>query len=186
MIEFEEFLSIIKGGSNKKEGATDDGTGAIYEFFNDLTSDKLMIDGKKNIPFSLFISSSRRRKCHKSLPNRASINKKLNLGRTIVLASLKHGKWVRKIIVYSARFIRNCTYHLKGLLVAWVRSCSLRAFLQLNNLGQFSILHLKNIWLLGMYGMVDFVCILKLRNLFNFISLLRRQLYKYFNNESKI
>jgi Ca2+-binding EF-hand superfamily protein len=38
MIEFEEFLSIIKGGSNKKEGAVDDGTGAIYEFFNDLTS----------------------------------------------------------------------------------------------------------------------------------------------------
>ena len=61
MIEFEEFLSIIKGGSNKKEGTADDGTGAIYEFFNDLTSDKLMIDGKKNIPFSLFISSSRRR-----------------------------------------------------------------------------------------------------------------------------
>jgi len=31
MIEFPEFLSIIKGGSNQKErGAKDDGTGAIY------------------------------------------------------------------------------------------------------------------------------------------------------------
>lgn len=38
MIEFQEFLSIIKGGSNAKEGAKDDGTGAIYQFFKDLTS----------------------------------------------------------------------------------------------------------------------------------------------------
>ena len=30
-IEFPEFLSIIKGGSNQKEGGPkDDGTGAIY------------------------------------------------------------------------------------------------------------------------------------------------------------
>jgi hypothetical protein len=36
------------------------------------------------------------------------------------------------------------TYHLKGRLLAWVRSCSLRAFLQLNSLAQLSILHLKN------------------------------------------
>jgi centrin-1 len=67
MIEFQEFLSIIKGGSNKKEGTIDDGTGAIYEFFNDLTSGKMQIDGNTNIPFSLFISSSRRRKILQSM-----------------------------------------------------------------------------------------------------------------------
>ena len=38
------------------------------------------------------------------------------------------------------------TYHLKGRLLAWVRSCSLRAFLQLNSLVQLSILHLKNMF----------------------------------------
>ena len=57
MIEFQEFLSIIKGGSNAKEGAKDDGTGAIYNFFKDLTSGKMKIDGNENIPFSLFIST---------------------------------------------------------------------------------------------------------------------------------
>ena len=67
MIEFQEFLSIIKGGSNKKEGAQDDGTGAIYEFFKDLTSGTMQIDGNENIPFSLFISSCRRRKILQSM-----------------------------------------------------------------------------------------------------------------------
>lgn len=36
-IEFPEFLQIIKGGRNAKEGAKDNGTGAIYQFFDDLT-----------------------------------------------------------------------------------------------------------------------------------------------------
>ena len=61
MIEFPEFLGIIKGGSNSKGGAKDDGTAAIYLFFKDLTSGNMKIDGK-NIPFSLFITSQRRRK----------------------------------------------------------------------------------------------------------------------------
>jgi hypothetical protein len=33
MIEFEEFLQIIKSGSNQKDNEKDDGTGAIYKFF---------------------------------------------------------------------------------------------------------------------------------------------------------
>lgn len=57
MIEFNEFLDIIKGGSNAKEGAKDDGTAAIYLFFKDLTSGNMKIDGNEHIPFSLFISS---------------------------------------------------------------------------------------------------------------------------------
>ena len=61
MIEFQEFLSIIKGGSNAKEGAKDDGTGAIYQFFKDLTSGDMQIEGNENIPFSIFISARRRR-----------------------------------------------------------------------------------------------------------------------------
>jgi centrin-1 len=68
MIEFQEFLSIIKGGSNAaKDGAKDDGTGAIYQFFKDLTSGTMQIDGNENIPFSLFISSQRRRKILQSM-----------------------------------------------------------------------------------------------------------------------
>ena len=66
-IEFPEFLQIIKGGSNAKEGATDDGTGAIFQFFKDLTSGRMNIDGNENIPFSLFISSQRRRKILQSM-----------------------------------------------------------------------------------------------------------------------
>ena len=62
MIEFNEFLDIIKGGSNAKEGSKDDGTAAIYLFFKDLTSGNMKIDGNEHIPFSLFISSQRRRK----------------------------------------------------------------------------------------------------------------------------
>jgi hypothetical protein len=39
-IEFGEFLSIIKGGSGfqKKDGGKQSETGAIYNFFKDLTS----------------------------------------------------------------------------------------------------------------------------------------------------
>ena len=68
MIEFQEFLGIIKGGSNAKEGAKDDGTGAIYHFFKDLTGGKMKIDGNEHIPFSLFISSQRRRKILQAMP----------------------------------------------------------------------------------------------------------------------
>jgi len=61
-IEFPEFLGIIKGGSSAKEGVKDDGTTAIYLFFKDLSSGKMNIDGNEHIPFSLFITSQRRRK----------------------------------------------------------------------------------------------------------------------------
>ena len=61
-IEFPEFLGIIKGGSNTKEGVKDDSTTAIYLFFKDLTSGKMNIDKNEHIPFSLFISAQRRRK----------------------------------------------------------------------------------------------------------------------------
>jgi hypothetical protein len=61
-IEFREFLTIIKGGSSAQEGVKDDGSTAIYLFFKDLTSGKMNIDGNDHIPFSLFISSQRRRK----------------------------------------------------------------------------------------------------------------------------
>ena len=70
MIEFAEFLTIIKGGSKSKEhdpsaNGKDDqnnATGAIYQFFKDLTSGKMKVEGNENIPFSLFISSMRRKK----------------------------------------------------------------------------------------------------------------------------
>jgi hypothetical protein len=62
MLEFPEFLSIIKGGSNSNDDAGDNGSGAIYQFFKDLTSGSMKIDGNSNIPFSLFITSMRRRK----------------------------------------------------------------------------------------------------------------------------
>ena len=68
MLEFPEFLSIIKGGSGgASDGADDDGSGAIYQFFKDLTDDKMEIDGNSNIPFSLFITSMRRRKILQSM-----------------------------------------------------------------------------------------------------------------------
>jgi centrin-1 len=68
MLEFPEFLSIIKGGSGGASyGADDDGSGAIYQFFKDLTDDKMEIDGNSNIPFSLFITSMRRRKILQSM-----------------------------------------------------------------------------------------------------------------------
>ena len=63
MIEFPEFLGILKKGNNSKEESNaEDLTGPIYNFFTDLTSGKMKIDGKDNIPFSLFISTLRRRK----------------------------------------------------------------------------------------------------------------------------
>ena len=76
MIEFAEFLAIIKGGSNSKEGQKDDGTGAIYQFFKDLTSGNMQIDGNENIPFSLFISSQRRRKIIQSMRAKDEVLKK--------------------------------------------------------------------------------------------------------------
>ena len=81
MIEFAEFLTIIKGGAksnnqiqpeepehvveHKKQ--TDNGTGAIYMFFKDLTNGKMRQQGNENIPFSLFISLQRRRKIMQSM-----------------------------------------------------------------------------------------------------------------------
>ena len=62
VLEFGEFLNIIKGGSNAKESTKDDGTGAIYKFFKDLTTGNMKIEGNENIPFSLLISTQRRRK----------------------------------------------------------------------------------------------------------------------------
>jgi hypothetical protein len=83
MIEFPEFLNIIKGGSkqskestaaqNKKDimqarkkavqsGAktTEESTGAIYKFFKSLTNGDLISKEKQNMPFNLFISAHRR------------------------------------------------------------------------------------------------------------------------------
>lgn len=70
MIEFAEFLTIIKGGSKSKEhhdNGSDNATGAIYQFFKDLTSGKMKVEGNENIPFSLFISSMRRKKIMQSM-----------------------------------------------------------------------------------------------------------------------
>jgi len=63
MIEFEEFISIIKGGSAaaKDTKVKDNGTGAIYNFFKQLTSKKF-IKKNENMPFKLFISHFRRQK----------------------------------------------------------------------------------------------------------------------------
>ena len=66
MIEFPEFLGIIKMGGSKskssKNEGENDGLGAINQFFKDLTTDKMQIGENKNMPFGLFISSQRRRK----------------------------------------------------------------------------------------------------------------------------
>ena len=61
-------MGIIKGGKKNKAGGKDDGSGAIYHFFKDLTNGKMKIDGNENIPFSLFISSQRRRKILQAMP----------------------------------------------------------------------------------------------------------------------
>lgn len=62
-IEFGEFLSIIKGGSGaqKKDGGKQSETGAIYNFFKDLTSGGFKLENNENAPFQLFISGYRRR-----------------------------------------------------------------------------------------------------------------------------
>ena len=80
MIEFEEFMNIIKmgGTKTKQDGGShidvnvskvakvknkadsfneEEGLGAIYQFFKDLTDGKLKIDNNDKIPFSLFIST---------------------------------------------------------------------------------------------------------------------------------
>lgn len=51
-IEFGEFISIIKGGSAaaKDTKVKDNGTGAIYNFFKQLTSQKF-IKKNENMPF---------------------------------------------------------------------------------------------------------------------------------------
>ena len=41
MIEFDEFLMIIKGGAAAKSGDESSGSGAIYNFFKNLTTGKL-------------------------------------------------------------------------------------------------------------------------------------------------
>ena len=84
-IEFGEFLSIIKGGNSKSSGgaipkeelspgkkkgsdsaapAKDaSGSQAIFDFFKKLTSGELKVDSEdKIIPFSIFISTYRRKK----------------------------------------------------------------------------------------------------------------------------
>jgi len=68
MIEFPEFLGILRKGNNSKDSASseEDLTGAIYNFFTDLTSGKMKIDGK-DMPFSLFVSAMRRRKILQSM-----------------------------------------------------------------------------------------------------------------------
>jgi len=90
MIEFEEFMNIIKMGGTKTKQDTgghidvdlakvqqiknkvdvfneEEGLGAIYQFFKDLTDGKLKIDNNDKIPFSLFISTQRRRKILQSM-----------------------------------------------------------------------------------------------------------------------
>ena len=60
MLEFDEFLKIIKGGQGggkpSKEEGKEDASGAIYSFFKGLTTGKLNEGGNKNVPFSLYIS----------------------------------------------------------------------------------------------------------------------------------
>mmetsp|Transcript_12860 Transcript_12860/g.21752 ORF Transcript_12860/g.21752 Transcript_12860/m.21752 type:complete len:122 (+) Transcript_12860:523-888(+) len=67
MIEFAEFLKIIKGGGNSKEGQKDDGTGAIYKFFKDLTEGKMGKNQDREVPFCLMVSTHRRRKILESM-----------------------------------------------------------------------------------------------------------------------
>ena len=54
----------------------DDSTKAIYEFFKELTSGKLMIEGNKNVPFSLFVSAHRRRMIIDSIRSNDPVLKK--------------------------------------------------------------------------------------------------------------
>jgi len=53
MVEFEEFLSIMKSGQmNAKSDAGDNGTGAIYNFFKKLSKGEI---GDPNMSFPLLI-----------------------------------------------------------------------------------------------------------------------------------
>lgn len=69
MLEFEEFLKIIKGGQNGSAsgGGETDGAGAIYQFFKGLTDGNLKGGGNPNVPFSLYISTERRRRILQSM-----------------------------------------------------------------------------------------------------------------------
>ena len=67
MIEFEEFLAIIKNGSRSSNRQSaglggNQGTSAIFNFFKKLTTGKLQGSQDQELPFSLFISSKRREK----------------------------------------------------------------------------------------------------------------------------
>lgn len=81
-IEFTEFLKIIKGGSKstkqlavaKKE--REDNNGAIHQFFKDLTSGKMQVKGNENVPFSLFITSHRRKQILNSMMENDNDQKK--------------------------------------------------------------------------------------------------------------
>jgi len=59
-IEFNEFLSIIKGGRSNEEKSGSQA--AIYKFFKDMTRGELTEKDSPNMPFRLFISYFRRRK----------------------------------------------------------------------------------------------------------------------------
>jgi len=86
-IEFGEFLQIIKGGSAAaKEGKeSDNGTGAIHNFFKKLTSGELK--GKnENMPFSLFISMMRRKRIIDSMMSKDIEKKK---GGELILNNYK-------------------------------------------------------------------------------------------------
>ncbi len=63
-IEFDEFLSIIKGGSSN-DG--DNGSAAIKDFFQKLTKGGFEIKNDKNMPFQLFVGYCRRRKLLNSM-----------------------------------------------------------------------------------------------------------------------
>jgi len=59
MIEFEEFLSIVRGvpgGKGQDEDEEPDDATKIHHFFKDLTNGKMKVAGNENIPFSLFIT----------------------------------------------------------------------------------------------------------------------------------
>ena len=70
MIEFNEFLAIIKNGSRSNNRyqtgngglSGNQGTSAIFDFFKKLTTGKLQGSQDQELPFSLFISSKRREK----------------------------------------------------------------------------------------------------------------------------
>jgi hypothetical protein len=58
-------MNGVAGNSSNSSG----GTGAIYQFFKKLTSGQLKLEENPYIPFSLFISSYRRRKILDAMMN---------------------------------------------------------------------------------------------------------------------